>query len=119
MCVELAAFRAVSGGAEFAGRWPPSYWRKDRAPKGQQGETSTLATFPLPKGKKLVLKDGTFLDRPRIPVAGRSPRTVLQAWSALTGKNCSCALVDWDATKKGETDDAVIIFRRWQKDQGD
>lgn len=66
--------------------------------------TSTLAV-PLPKGKKLVLKDGTFQivreyqregDRVRYYSVERSD------WEELPA-----ALVDWDATTKGEADDAA------------
>ena len=68
------------------------------------GETSTLA-IPLPKGKKLVLKDGTFQivreyqqqgDRVRYYSVERSD------WEEIPA-----ALVDWDATKKSEADDVA------------
>jgi hypothetical protein len=68
------------------------------------GETSTLA-IPLPKGKKLVLKDGSFQivreyqqqgDRVRYYSVERSD------WEEIPA-----ALVDWDATKKSEADDVA------------
>ena len=78
--------------------------QKSTAEQSTQGETSTLAV-PLPKGKRLVLKDGTFQivreyqlqgDRVRYYSVERSD------WEELPA-----ALVDWDATKKGEADDAA------------
>jgi hypothetical protein len=78
--------------------------QKSSGEQSTPGETSTLAV-PLPKGKKLVLKDGTFQivreyqqqgDRVRYYSVERSD------WEELPA-----ALVDWDATKKGETDDAA------------
>jgi hypothetical protein len=78
--------------------------QQSSAEQSAPSETSTLAV-PLPKGKKLVLKDGSFQiireyqlegDRVRYYSVERSD------WEELPA-----ALVDWDATKKSEADDAA------------
>src|SRR5258708_18854381 len=59
---------------------------------------------PLPKGKKLILKDGTFQLAREYSLEGDRVRY----WSVERSQweEIPAALVDWDATHKSEADQA-------------
>ena len=59
--------------------------QRSSAEQSAQGETSTLAV-PLPKGKKLVLKDGTFQIVREYQLQG--DRVRYYSVERSTGKNC-------------------------------
>jgi hypothetical protein len=67
--------------------------------------TSKSIPVPLPKGKKLILKDGTFHMAREYSVDGDRVRY----WSLERSdwEEIPSALVDWDATHKSEADQAA------------
>ena len=68
----------------------------------QNSGGSDTPPAPLPKGKKLVLKDGTFQIAREYSIEGGRVRY----WSVERGEweEIPTDLVDWDATKKAETE---------------
>ncbi len=92
IAIALAALLAVA----------PEIWSfpQDADPKATQ-EQATIRV-PLPKGKKLVLADGTFQLVREYSVQGDRVRywsVERSAWEEIPTK-----LVDWDATHKAETE---------------
>src|SRR5712691_1944385 len=92
IAIALAALLAVA----------PEIWSfpQDAGPQATQ-EQATIRV-PLPKGKKLVLADGTFQLVREYSVQGDRVRywsVERSAWEELPTK-----LVDWDATHKAETE---------------
>lgn len=77
---------------------------KDKEPSRT---TSSAASIPvaLPKGKKLILKDGTFQLAREYKVQGEQ----VHYWSVERSawEDIPAALVDWDATHKAEAEQAA------------
>ena len=98
-CVTAIAFFAVIAAARSTGA--ASFGAQEQsAQQSDQGAAQSEIAVPLPKGKKLILKDGTFHivreyhregDRVRYYSVERS------SWEEMPA-----ALVDWDATQKAE-----------------
>ncbi len=98
-CVTAIAFFAVIAAAHSTGA--ASFGAQEQsAQQSDQGAAQSEIAVPLPKGKKLILKDGTFHivreyhregDRVRYYSVERS------SWEEMPA-----ALVDWDATQKAE-----------------
>jgi len=98
-CVTAIAFFAVIAAAHSTGA--ASFGAQEQsAQRSDQGAAQSEIAVPLPKGKKLILKDGTFHivreyhregDRVRYYSVERS------SWEEMPA-----ALVDWDATQKAE-----------------
>jgi hypothetical protein len=80
---------------------------QDASTKEQAGTSQPAASIPaaLPKGKKLILKDGTFQIAREYTVEGDH----VHYWSVERSawEDIPAALVDWDATHKAETDAAA------------
>lgn len=98
-CVTAIAFFAVIAAAHSTGA--ASFGAQEQsAQQSDPGAAQSEIAVPLPKGKKLILKDGTFhivreyhreADRVRYYSVERS------SWEEMPA-----ALVDWDATQKAE-----------------
>ena len=81
--------------------------QQEASPKEQSGTTQSASSIPvaLPKGKKLILKDGTFQIAREYTVIGEQ----VHYWSVERSawEDIPAALVDWDATGKAEADAAA------------
>ena len=106
----LCAPLALALAAQSPSPAPPSSSQERPAPAPPS--SSQDVPLPIPQGTRLILKDGNFLlvreyritaDRVRYWSVER------EAWEEIPA-----ALVDWDATHKGEADDAA---RKKQIDQ--
>ena len=78
-------------------------WERDSDEAKPQGEPATIAA-PLPKGKKLILTDGSYQIVREYSVEGDRVRywsVERSAWEEIPAK-----LVDWDATHKAEGEQA-------------
>lgn len=73
-------------------------------PAQQSGPASTGAHPALPYGKKLMLKDGSFQLVREYRIEG--DRVRFYSMDSLQWEEIPTAMVDWDATKKVESDEA-------------
>ena len=99
-----AAFLVVAPGALAARPRTPALPAAQR--DADSKTTATPAQIPetIPKGKKLILKDGTFQMAREYSVEGDRVRY----WSVERSQweEIPASLIDWDATHKGEADQA-------------
>ena len=81
--------------------------QQETNPKEQSGAAAPASSIPvaLPKGKKLILKDGTFQIAREYKVEGDQ----VHYWSVERSawEDIPATLVDWDATHKAEADAAA------------
>ncbi len=81
--------------------------QQDASPKEPSGTSSPAGSIPaaLPKGKKLILKDGTYQIAREYKVEGEQ----VHYWSVERSawEDIPAALVDWDATRKSETEQSA------------
>lgn len=76
-----------------------------QSPSAQAGDPSPRATTPaLPRGKKLLLKDGSFQLVREYKLDG--DRVRYYSLDSSQWEEMPAALVDWDATKKAEIEEA-------------
>jgi hypothetical protein len=85
-----------------------------------QSQSSSTATSALPRGKKLMLKDGSFHLIREYQITGDRVRYYdidESQWEEMPA-----AMVDWDATKKVEADeaqhDAAVVSRAHSQEAG-
>jgi hypothetical protein len=108
---ENGALRAVISSAlglavllGTAGAARPQAPESSNPPAPPPSDVRVEVPVPLPEGKKLILKDGTFQLVREYSVDGDRVRY----WSLERSdwEEIPSSLVDWDATKKAEADDA-------------
>ncbi|HVN09599.1 MAG TPA: hypothetical protein VMV61_11525 [Patescibacteria group bacterium] len=91
---------------------PPSAAPAQEKPAPAPPGSPANVPVPLPRGTRLVLRDGNFLLVREYKIAGDRVRywsVEREAWEEIPSQ-----LVDWDATHKGEAEDAA---RKKQIDQ--
>jgi hypothetical protein len=99
--LSLAALANVSAGhAEATG----SFEAASPTQSSQQDQSAPKSTTVLPRGKKLILKDGDFQLVREYQVAG--DRVRYYSVDSRQWEEMPLALVDWDATRKVEAEEA-------------
>ncbi len=89
-------------------------------PEAQQGQTASATTHELPRGKKLMLKDGGFQLVREYQVQG--DRVKYYSLDRSQWEEIPSVLVDWDATKKAAAEegerDAVLNSKVHLQEEG-
>jgi len=96
------AFAALCVAHGSSGRSTP---RLSQSPAGSATQAPSQTNLPaLPRGKKLILKDGSFQLVREYKLDG--DRVSYYSLDSSQWEEMPAALVDWDATKKAQGDDA-------------
>jgi hypothetical protein len=101
VCISLVVFAAPGAGA----RGPQPQQPGQQDPQKNPQDNDNAVAVPLPSGTKLFLKDGTFHLVRSYEIKGERVRywsVERSAWEEIPK-----AIVDWDATHKGEDEAAA------------
>jgi hypothetical protein len=105
--ITLAIAMAICGGAAALAQTPdstsPTVPESSNPPAPPPSDVRVEVPVPLPQGKKLILKDGTFQIVREYSLDGDRVRY----WSIERSdwEEIPLSLVDWDATRKAEADE--------------